>query len=203
MYANLSEIRRWSSVAGMATTIIALATMSASANADHQPHRFIRQVNTGPVWVPPVYRTEQRVISIPAAFEERPTRVWREPVYETRKVLVEIPAEVRRERVPTYDRRGRFLRYEIVERVVSPARKVWREERVLVSPGRYETVVERVCVRPESTRVVYEKVLIQPGYWQYPKPTPIYHGRYYSRGMRFDAQYRDSDDWRVNVRLGR
>lgn len=201
MCASRSEMWRRSSVAGIATTLVALATMSASANADRQPHRFIR--NAGPVWVPPVYRTEPKVVTIPAMYDARPTRVWREPVYETRKVLVEIPAEIKRERVPRYDRRGRFVGYEIVERVVCPPKRVWREERVLVSPGRYETVIERVCVRPESTKVVYEKVLIQPGYWQYPKPTPIYHGRYYSRGLRFDAQYRDSDDWRVNVQFGR
>lgn len=201
----------------MPTLVIASLAGVSVAWAEDRPHRFAA-VRVAPsnqrVWVPPVYTTQPRVVVIPAVYEERPRQVWQDPVYETRRVLVEEPAEVVRERVPRYDRHGRFIGYATVERVVRPARKVWREDRVLVKAGGYVTVVDRVCVQPERKEVVYERVLLTPGYWTYTRPAcdrpaqevPVFDrpGRYYSRDRRgtdVRGYYRDSDDWGLSIRV--
>lgn len=177
------------------------AGLPTSAMADHEPHRFARPCN--PLWVPPVYTTQPKVVVIPAVHEDRARQVWREPIYETRRVLVTEPAEVVTERVARYDRYGRFLGYQTVERIVRPARQVWREERVLVKPGYWERIIERVCVEPERREVVYEKVLVKPGYWSYPRPTVVErHGRFHSRGVDVRGHYRDSDDWNLSISIG-
>jgi hypothetical protein len=97
--------------------------------------------------------------------KERPRKIWRDPVYDTRRVRVVIPPEVETERVPRYSKSGRLIGFDLVRRVVTPGRKAWKTERVLVRAGYWETVVDQVCVKPASTEIVYEKVLVRPGYW--------------------------------------
>lgn len=138
------------------------------------------------VWVPPIYAARARTVTFPAVHEDRVRKDWREPEYATREVLVEVPAEIVIERVPRYSRTGRFLGYDKIERIIRPARKVWKTERVLVRPGGWETVTERVCVSPERTEVVYENVLVAPGHWE-----RVCDGRRY--GV-FDAQVRWSHE---------
>ncbi len=121
-----------------------------------------------PVWVPPVYETRERIIVEAAVIQERPARKWCEPVYEDRRVRVEVPAEVRTRRVPVYNSAGRIVAYKLVEEIISPARTVWKTERVLVKPGLFETVIERVVVKPENRRIVHDQVLVSAGRWEYP-----------------------------------
>ncbi len=191
------------SMFAVTTAIILSGACVHSAMADG-PHRYSQNPNYGRVWIPPVYTSTPKVVVVPAVYEERTRQVWHEPVYETRRVLVEEPAEVVRERVPRYDRHGRFVGYGTVDRVVRPARKVWREENVLIKAGHYDTVVDRVCVQPERKDVVYERVLLKPGYWTYVRSAND-RPRYYSRdrgGLDIRGHYRDSDDWGVSVRVG-
>jgi hypothetical protein len=182
--------------------------MGGAAEARGEPRPYVIARRVQPVWIPPVYQIQSRVIVDPPVYEERERRIWHEPLYETRRVLVEVPAEVVRERVAERDRHGRICGYRVVERVVRPARHTWREERVLVRPGHYETVIERVLVRPETRRVVQEEVLVKPGYWTTPGAVVIgkdypsrdrYHGRPY--GSRGGYYYREpSREVRVRVK---
>jgi len=182
---------------------VALLSWTPAWARDFNPRRG---VYVSRVWVEPVYETRSRVQVIPAEYDSIPRQVWHEPVYEDRPYRVEIPAEVVRERIPRYDRRGRRIGYEIIERVVRPARTVWKTERVMVRPGYYETVYDRVCVRPESTRTIYDRVLVRPGHWALPRFSDVLRARSYQHrahlhrveqndpGVRLNVRWHDDDD---------
>ena len=153
------------------------------------------------VWVPPVYDTRQRLVTVPAICKSRPRQVWHEPVYDLRRVLVDIPAKVVTERVARRGRYGRIIGYRLVSRVIEPARQVWRTKRVLVKPGYYGTVYDRVCTRPETTRVVYDKVLVRKGRWVRPAVRKVHHR---PRLHRLAAPHRGHEprDDRLRVAFG-
>ena len=168
--------------------------------------QFTLTVGSNPrgVRVPPVYETRKRVVTIPAVYEERPRRIWREPVYETRRVLVEVPAKVVTRRVARHGRHGTIVGHRMVTRVIEPARRVWRTERVLVRPGFYETVYERVCVVPASTKVVHERVLVQPRHRALPRAVRVHHGPRHERLVPLRPRHRHRHDaLRVALHLGR
>ena len=75
------------------------------------------------------------------------------------------PAKVVTERVRRYDRFGRFIGFRRVSRVIEPARRLWKTERVLIRAGYYDTVYERVCAKPAPARVVRESLRLVPGHW--------------------------------------
>ncbi len=148
----------------------------------HQPER---------VWVPPVYETRARTIVVPAVLEQREERIWHEPVYEIRRVRVMEPARVVKRRVARYDAFGGLIGFEMVEEVVRPARKVWKEQRVLVREGYFETVYRPVCVRAETTRVVHEEVLVKPGHWAPREILRVHDGPRGHRTVKARRPHRD------------
>lgn len=164
--------QRKCSVVSCLTVGAGLLVMAAPARAGHRHPRAAKCC--APVWVPPAYETRSRTVITPAVYKERTRNVWHSPVYEVRRVRVVIPAEIETQRVPRYDRRGRLIRFDLVERVVRPARKAWKTDRVLVKPGYWETVVERICVKRASTQVVYDNVLVRSGHWSRPKCRTIH-----------------------------
>lgn len=128
----------------------------------------------GCVWVPPMYETRARVVTVPAVYETCPRRIWHKPVYELRRVLVKQPTRVIVRRVPRYSWRTRLIGCTTVKTVAAPPRRVWKTKRVLVRAGYYETVYERVYVTPATTRTVYEKVLVRLGHWGRPKCATVH-----------------------------
>jgi hypothetical protein len=167
MNAKRKNMRRGMWVACATAIGIGWFVSPDTASAGHVDVRLGRPRPA--VWVPPVYETRQRVVTVPAVFEERPRKVWREPVYETRRVLVDIPAKVVTRRVAIRGPFGLVITHRVVRHVVEPARQVWKTERVLVRAGFYDTAYERVCVQPERTRVVSERVLVRRGHWSQPR----------------------------------
>ena len=153
-----------------------------TASAGHLDVRLVKGGSS--VWIPPVYETRRRVVTIPAVCEERPRRIWREPVYEVRRVLVHVPAKVTTKRVARRGRYGQVIGFKTVRNIVKPARRAWKTEPVLVRAGYYETVVERILERPASTRIVYEKVLVRPWRLAQSKRVTIHKGRPYRHAVR-------------------
>ena len=172
-----------------------------TASAGHLDVRLVKGGSS--VWVPPVYETSRRVVTIPAVCEERPRRIWREPVYEVRRVLVHVPAKVTTRRVARRGRYGQVIGFKTVRHIIEPARQVWRTQRVLVRAGYYETVYERVCGQLRTTKVVYEKVLVRPGHWVQPRVTKVRHRPRLHRILRPHRLHRaGEDEWRVAFGFG-
>lgn len=168
---------------------LVLGFVPATASADHPRLGvgFSIGAQRAGVWVPPIYETVARTVTVPAVYEDRIRQVWREPVYQERRVPVEIPADVIDRHVPKYDHFGHIIGVEHITEVVRPARTEWRVERVCISEGRFETITERVLVQPETTRIVYEKVLVRPGYWAPPGRHLI--GKSYGRHVGFHVDW--------------
>ena len=156
---------------GLAAASVVLAAIVTPAIASGPRPNVARtsavHVNGGIVRRPqavrtlPRYRFVERVVEVPALYENRTRRVWRDPVYETRRVKVEIPAKLVTREVPICDVYGRIVGYRKVQEIIEPARSIWRTERVLVHAGGYETVTERVLVRPASQKIVRDRVVVR------------------------------------------
>ena len=107
----------------------------------------------------------RRGVTVLGGCKERPRRVWREPIYEIRRIQVEIPPVVVSERIPRYNRWGEVVGYDLVERVIEPARRVWKNARVLIQPGYWDTVVQRVCGRAGHGRGMHRHAAFRPAPW--------------------------------------
>jgi hypothetical protein len=162
-------------VALLGGTVAALAAPSM-ARADHKSEirpggNFRAAVRIGlgqrteRVWVPPVYEERQRVIHTEPVYETRVRQVWCPPEYEERWVSVEVPPVVERCRVPIVDRFGRTVGYRWVEKVVRPACRERRLQRVLVREGCYKNITEQVLMREGCERVITERVCSRAGYY--------------------------------------
>jgi hypothetical protein len=134
---------------GLMTAALALGIASllfpSGASADHRIGPSVE------VWAPIraslTYDVGRRGITVLGGCENRSRQVWREPVYDIRRIQVETPPVVVTERIPRYNGWGVVVRYDLVERAIEPARRVWKNERVLIQPGYWDTVVERTCGR--------------------------------------------------------
>ena len=185
---------------GFSAALLGLAVIGApqAASADHGTIRVVAAAER--VWVPPVYETRARTITVPAVFEDRTRQVWHEPVYKERRYAIELPAKAVTRQVARFSPFGRFLGYELVREIVEPARMEWRTEPVLVRAGWKETVVERVMIRPERIEMVYDQVVVAPGHWE--TRTRAYPRHATTPG--FEVGYVGTDGghgWQAGIRL--
>jgi len=153
--------RQWVLAAGLGTALMAPALAGAG------DFRFAaREATCGQrVWVPPVFETRVRTVTVEPVYEMRTRRVWVPPVFEDRWVTREVPAKYRMRDEPIFDRRGRVIGSRTVREVIQPARTIREKVRVEVRPGCHKEVRDRVLVRPGDRKVVRERVLVREGYY--------------------------------------